>query len=452
MSEKEYDLFVIGNGSAGEAAISTAVGIGAKVATAEKEFLGGDCPNIACVPTKALLRSGEIFRLIKNAQEFGLDVGNVSFDWPRILARKEKVVARQNEGAKERLKEEGVDLFWGEAVFQDKNTVKVGNEVIKAKNILIAAGSDPAIPPIPGLPETGFITSDQAVSIPQLPKSIIIVGAGAVGIEFSQLFSRFGVAVSLVEGFDRIMPPADSEISAALKEHLEGEGVKVYTSAKVAGFKKVGTEKVASVDIGGQQQEIKAEEVFIATGRKPDFAKLNLEATGVQTDKKGVIVDDFLRTNVPNIYAAGDITGKMLFTHTATYQGTVAAYNALSGKEYKASYDAVPWIAFSDPPVAGVGQTEDKCKEVGIKYNVGKWEYKTLGMARILGEEKGFVKILAGEDETILGGHIFGSQAGELIHEVSLMMHVGAKVSSFGNAIFAFPSLSEVVGSAASSI
>ena len=450
---KEYDVVVIGAGSAGMVAAGQAAGMGAKTALTEKWKLGGDCPNIACIPTKALLYSANLLSEFKQAEKYGLKADNVGFDWTKVQEWKDKVVAeRTAHESEETLKQQGIDLYWGQTSFQSPTEVKVKDEVLKAKKIIITAGSQPNVFPIEGLDSVGYITSNEAVDLKQLPKSILIVGGGAVGLEFAQIFIRFGVEVTVFEASPHIIPAADAEAAQGLQKYLDPQGIKFHVGAKVLKFDKVGNLKKAIVDIGGgKTQEFSAEEVMMATGRKPDFEGLNIEATGAEITKKGIVVDSGLKTTVDNIYAAGDITGVMQFTHMATYQAIHAAYNALSGKEpVKTDYRVVPWVAFTDPEISGVGLTEEKLKEKGVKYKKSVFELKNLGKTSTQAEYDGFVKILAQEGTNqILGAFIVGPEAGELIHEFVVAMVGKVPADKIGKAIFAYPTWSEGVGSAA---
>ena len=450
---QEYDFVIIGAGSAGMVASSMASGMGVKVAITEKWKLGGDCPNRACVPTKALLHSANLLAQFKQAEKYGLKADNVGFDWAKVQEWKNKVVKeRTKHESEEGLKKQGIDLYWGQASFVSPTEVKVKDEVLKAKKILIGAGSQPAVFPIEGLDQVGYITSNEAVDLKQLPKSLLIVGAGAVGIEFAEVFSRFGIDVDVFEAAPHIIPAADSETANALQGFLAKQGIKFHIGAKVQKFEKEGELKKALVDIGdGRTQEFAAEEIMMATGRKPDFEGLNIKAAGVETTKKGVVIDDTLKTSVDNIYAAGDITGVMQFTHMATYQASYATYNALSGKDpVKVDYRVVPWVAFSDPEIAGIGKTEEKLKEEGVKYNKSVFEFKNLGKSSTQMKYDGFVKILAEEGTNqILGAFIVGPEAGELIHEFVVAMAGKVSADVIGKAMFAYPTWSEAVGSAA---
>ena len=450
---KEYDIVVIGAGSAGMVAAGQAASMGAKTAITEKWKLGGDCPNRACIPTKALLYSANLYTEFQQSEKYGLLADNVRFDWTRVQEWKDKVVAeRTSRESEEALREQGVDLYWGQASFASPTEVKVGEEILKAKKIIICGGSQPMVFPIEGLDQVGYITSNEAVDLKSLPRSIMIVGAGAVGLEFSQIFNRFGVDVTVIEAAPHIIPAADAEAAAGLQKYLEPQGIKFHLNTKVLKLEKEGELKKATVDLGaGQTGTFTSEEILMATGRKADMDGLNIEASGVKTYKKGIEVDDGLKTSVAHIYAAGDITGVMQFTHMATYQAIHAAYNALSGKgPVKADYRVVPWVAFSDPEISGVGQTEEKLKEVGTKYKKSVFEMKNLGKTSTQAEYDGFVKILVEEGSNqILGAFIVGPEAGELIHEIVVAMVGKVPADVIGKAIFAYPTWSEAVGSAA---
>lgn len=436
-------------------AASQAANMGAKVAIIEKWKLGGDCPNRACVPTKALIHSSRILTQMKQAEKFGLRADNVGFDWPKVLEWKDKVVAERTAHESEQaLKEQGIDLYWGEASFVSPTEIKVKDKILKTKKVIITTGAKPAVFPIEGLEKTGYITSNEAVELKNLPKSLIIVGAGAVGMEFAQIFHRFGVEVTVFEAAPHIIPAADAETASALAGFLTKEGIKIHVGAKVQRFAKIGSLKKATVDLGkGKIKDFEASEIMMATGRAPDLEGLNIEKARVETTNKGVVVDDTLKTSQSNIYAAGDITGVMQFTHMATYQAVYAAYNALTTKEpVKVDYRIVPWVAFSDPEIAGVGSTEEKLKELGIKYRKSVFEFKNLGKSSTQAEYDGFVKLLVDENDQILGSFIVGPEAGELIHEIVIAMAGKVTAKQVGDAIFAYPTWSETVGSAAAQV
>lgn len=452
---KEYDVVVIGAGSAGMVAAAQAASMGAKTAITEKWKLGGDCPNIACVPTKALIHSAKLLTKMKQAEKFGLKAENVGFDWTKVQEWKDKVVVERTAHESETtLKEQGVDLYWGDASFVSPTEIKVKDKVLKTKKVIISAGAVPNTFPIEGLDKVGYITSNEAVELKKLPRSLILVGGGAVGLEFAQIFYRFGVEVNVFEAAPNIIPAADAETANALSKYLNQEGIKIHVGAKVLKFEKSGGLKKATVDLGnGKTKEFSAEEVMMATGRKPDFDGLNIEASRVETTRKGIVVDDTLKTSMANIYAAGDITGVLQFTHMATYQAVYAAYNALTDKNaVKVDYRVVPWVAFTDPEIAGVGMTEEKLKEKGIRYEKSIFNFKDLGKSSTQAEYDGFVKILVDPNKHILGGFIVGPEAGELIHELVVAMAGDVPINKVGKAIFAYPTWSETLGSAAAQL
>ena len=347
-----------------------------------------------------------------------------------------------------------MDLYWGEASFVSPTEIKVKDKVLKTKKVIISAGAVPNVFPIEGLENVGYITSNEAVELKKLPKSLLLVGGGAVGLEFAQIFHRFGVNVTIFEAAPHIIPAADTETATALSKYLSREGINIYVGAKVLKFTKSGNLKKAKVDLGnGKTKDFEAEEVMMATGRKPDFEGLNIEASRVETTKKGLVVDATLKTSIPNIYAAGDITGVLQFTHMATYQAVYAAYNALTDKNpVKVDYRVVPWVAFTDPEIAGVGMTEEILKEKGIKYQKSIFNFKDLGKASTQAEYDGFVKILVDEEKKVLGGFIVGPDAGELVHQLVVAMAGDVPINKVGKAIFAYPTWSETLGSAAAQL
>ena len=444
---REFDLIVIGSGPAGEAAVAVAQRHTRSIALVERDRLGGDCPNVACVPTKALLRSARIYSLLRRAGEFGLRAGETGFDWGRIVARKDRIVreAAAWEEKARRLERAGVSLLRGEAAFVDERVVRVGDETLRGEHILIATGSQPQMPPIEGLAEISPLSSVDAVDLRALPAGLIVLGGGAVGCEFADLFAAFGVRVTLIEAEQTLLPNEEPEMSGVLREHLERRGVRVATGAKVERLAMEGGRKLAFCLLGEERRTFRADEILIATGRAPRTAGLNLDRAGVETDERGQVrVDDFLRTTQPHIWAAGDVCGPFLFTHVAHYQGTRAARNMFAEPMVPADYRVVPRVTWTQPEVAGVGMTEAEARAAGGNVAVGTADLAPLGKAQVDGEPAGRVKIV-GDARTgeILGGHIVGADAGEMLHEIAGAMHGRVKVSDLANGMHAFPAFAE---------
>jgi pyruvate/2-oxoglutarate dehydrogenase complex dihydrolipoamide dehydrogenase (E3) component len=449
--DSSFDALVIGCGSAGTTAAKRLRADGRTVAVIEQDKVGGDCPHRACVPTKALLRSAQVYSLLRRAGEFGLRAGDIAFDWARIMARKEDVIRRTgSEKAGEGLERQGIVLLKGEAAFEDEHHVRVGGRVLRGERILIATGSRPALPDIPGLEEAVPITSVEAVSLSALPASLIVLGGGPVGCELAQLFSTFGVKVVLVHRGEALLPREEPELARIVQEALEENGVTVLTGAEVEQLGKEAGQKKVRVKVRGQVRELAAEEVLAATGREADTNRLNLAAGGMGSERGRIHIDEHLRTSRPHIYAAGDVCGPFLYTHFAHYQGRVAATNMFADEPAAADYRVVPRVTFTEPPLAGVGLTEEQARRAGHDVACATIEVGVLGKALVESESRGLVKLVAdARSGAILGGHIAGPEAGEVIHEVVAAMAAGATVRHLAEAIHAFPNFAEGVKAAA---
>jgi len=450
--ENSFDLIVIGSGSAGFAAASKAAQAGFKVAIVEKDRLGGDCPNRACVPTKVLLRAAEFVSLFKLAHDYGVEVSEFNLNWERLMAYKEKVIAElTGERLYNIIERRGISLFKGTASFLSPNEISVDGEKLKASKFILATGSKPALPQINGLKETGFITSEDAVNLLHLPATIIILGGGPVAIEFAQIFSRFDTKVILLQRSDRVLPREDVEISQHLLAYLKEQNIKVLTGVESYAVTKVGARKAVHFTVGKSKQTIAADEVMVATGRQPAINELNLAAAGVEFNNHGVKVNQFLQTTAKNIWAAGDITGQLMYTHVATYQGNLAGYNAIVEKPEAESLAVVPRTTFCEPEVASVGLTETEAAKLGYQYEVGHLPIRYLGKSLIMGERRGLIKLLTqAKTGKIIGCHIIAPFASEIIHEVALAMQNGLTVDNIADTIHAYPSLAEGLAAVAS--
>ncbi len=450
-ADSQFDALILGCGSAGTTAAKQLRTAGHTVAVVEMDQPGGDCPLRACVPTKALLRSAEIYSLLKRASAFGVEPGTISFDWAKVMARKEEIVRQTGtSGAAEKLKRQGIAVFQGKASFQDEHSVTVAGQLLRGERILIATGSQPARPDIPGIDDVKPITSDQAVSLPKLPASMIIIGGGPVGCEFAHLFSTFGVKVVLLLNGDSPLPREEPELSRIVHDALEESGVSLLAGAKVIRFLKAGTLKKARSEVRGEMHDLVAEEILVATGREPRTAELGLPAAGVVTERGQVLINDFLQTSRPHIFAAGDVCGPLLYTHFAHYQGRVAAANMFAATPERADYRVVPRVTFTEPPIASVGLTEDQAIATGREVRCALVEVATLGKALVESEPSGLVKLVAdARTGEILGGHIAAAAAGEMIHEVVAAMAAHATVRDLADAIHAFPNFAEGVKAAA---
>jgi len=450
-SDLHFDALVLGCGSAGTTAAKRLRAAGHTVGVVERDQVGGDCPHRACVPTKALLRSAHVYSLLKRAGEFGLLAGEVGFDWARVMARKEDVIRRTGAAqAAEEYERQGIALFRGEASFEDQHHVRVGGRVLRGERILIATGSRPARPEIPGLDEARPITSVEAVSLPTLPASLVILGGGPVGCEFAQLFSTFGVKVLLLHKGETLLPREEPELSRVVQDALEANGVTALTGAEVEHLGKEGDRKKVRARVRGRVCDLEAEEVLVATGRQAQADELNLAAAGVQAEGGRVQVNEYLRTSRPHVYAAGDVCGPLLYTHFAHYQGRVAAANLFADEPSPADYRVVPRVTFTEPPVASVGLTEERARQEGRDVRCRTFEVGLLGKALVESEGRGLVKLVAdARSGEVLGGHIAGTAAGEVVHEVVAAMAARATVGDLAGAIHAFPNFAEGVKAAA---
>lgn len=449
---KNFDIIIIGSGSAGFAAASKVAQAGLRVAMVEKDRLGGDCPNRACVPTKILLRAAEFISALKVAHTFGIKVTEFNLNWQSLLAHKQKIIQElTGDRLYNILERRGISLFKGSAAFVSPTEITVNGKSLKADKFIIATGSRPAIPNIKGLKEIGFLTSEQAINLPELPTTIIILGGGPVAIEFAQIFSCFDVKVTILEAGENILAREDIEISQHLADYLKEQSIKILTQAHVFEITRAGARKAVHFIKDNRKQVIAADEILVATGRRPALSSLNLAAAGVEVDTQGIKVNQFLQTTANNIWAAGDVTGRLLYTHVATYEGNLAGYNSISEKPEAASLTVVPRATFCEPEIASVGLTETEATISGYKYQAGHLPIRYLGKSLILGERRGLIKLLT-ETQTgkIIGCHIIAPFASEIIHEIALAMQNGLTIDSIADTIHAYPSMAEGLAAVAS--
>lgn len=459
---KEYDLIVIGGGSGGLVAAAGTAHLGARVALVEKKALGGDCLFTGCVPSKTLIRSARFAVDLSRAADFGFAPTSLQFkdgSFAAITDRVRRVIGTVGStDAPERFRAMGVDVIFGAPRFLSPHELEVESEqegggsakrVIRAKRFCISTGSRPAVPPVEGLKETGFITNEEVFHLRSLPASLIVLGAGPTGLELGQAFARFGSEVTVVEMGDRVLPKEDEEVSQAIERILRAENVKIHLNAKAVRAAAADGHKTITIEENGKTGGLHAEEILVATGRRPSTEGLNLEAAGVKYDRQRIITDDYLRTSARHIYAAGDVTGHFPFTHMAAYEASVVVRNALFFWPLlqKTDFRVVPWTTFTDPEVARVGITEQEAREkYGEKeVRVYRTEFKENDRAQAEGETKGFTKIVcAGRRSRIAGAHIIGPHAGELIHEVVLAMKQRLPVTALGSMIHVYPTLAQV--------
>ncbi len=454
MKAQEFDLCVIGAGPGGYVAAIRAGQHGLNVALVEKNHFGGTCLNIGCIPTKTLIAGIDVLKSARHAADFGVEIsGDIKPNWKKMMVRKDDVVEKLRGGIGGLLKAAGVTVFNGAAGFIDRKTVAVngGNDngaVIQAKNFIIASGSESLVPGfIPQSPRV--ITSTELLSIEKVPKSLLILGGGVIGCEFACLFAELGTEVTVVEMLPSILPNLDREVAKTVAKEMEKAGVKILTGTPLSDIK--ATAKGVSGQVGSET--LNAEYLLVSIGRKAVSKELNLGAAGVKTDERGwVPVDAKCKTNVPGIYAIGDIGGKIWLAHLASAMGICAVEN-ICGNSNDFSYDLVPGCIFTSPEIGTIGLTEEQCKDKEINYSVGKFPFAALGKAMAINETAGFVKIIADKNtDQVLGVHIVGPHATDLISEAVPAMNMEVTAKELGKAIHAHPTLGEAMMEAAHAV
>lgn len=446
------NIVIIGGGPGGYVAAIRAAQRGAQVVLIEKEALGGTCLNRGCVPTKALLQSADILTEIRNAATFGISVDGASLDFSAVMKRKDAVVRRLAAGVNSLMRKNKIKVIEGTGTFIDAKTVGIsgGSNKINADSIIIATGSEPSTIPVKGIDEPGVITSNEALTLEQLPKSIVIIGGGVIGLEFAQIMRRLGSEVAIVEMMPQILPTEDTEIAAMLQDILEKEGIEIFTSATVTGIRSTEKEgEAVSFTTGDGERERIAEKVLLAIGRRPYTDDLGVDRLGLAVDNGRIVVNERMETNIPGIYAIGDVVGGIMLAHVAMDEGRCAVENAL-GADCRMDYRATPRCVYTSPEVAGVGLTETAAKEEHGSIRVGRFPFTASGRALILNETAGMVKIIADASYgKLLGVQIIGPQATELVAEAVLGIRIEATLEDIASTIHAHPTLSEAVMEAA---
>ena len=453
MKTEMFDVVVIGGGPGGYTAAAKVNALGGRVALVEKEALGGTCLNQGCIPTKTLLKSTEVLETVKKAKDFGVEVSPLEISLEKLLDRKKAIIKRLNTGIEFLMKSNNVTVFRGEGKITgtDEVTVYGSSEpiILNTRNIILASGSQPTS--IPGLEPDGqrILNSEHALILSSIPSSLLIIGGGAIGVEFASIYHKLGAKVTLVEGMDRILPFADEEVSNSLKQLMMREKISVLIESNVKGIIKSEEGLKVNVDTPKGSQEIQVDKVLVAVGRRPNYENLGLEKIGVQVEKGKIIVNAQMETSVPHVYAIGDVTGGILLAHVASAEGTLAAINAMGGQK-DIDYKVVPSCIYTLPELACVGMTEQQAHDQGIKMVIGKSQFTGSGKALAMGENKGMVKIIAeAKSGKILGVHILGPQATSLISEAALAIKLGATVEDIADTIHAHPSLPETLMEAA---
>ncbi|KAB2884316.1 MAG: dihydrolipoyl dehydrogenase [Albidovulum sp.] len=446
---REFDLVVIGAGPGGYVAAIRAAQLGLKVACVEERAtLGGTCLNVGCIPSKALLSSSEHWAELKHLAQHGISVGEAGFDLGAMMARKDKVVGDLTKGIAHLFKKNGVEWLAGRGTIPAPGKVQVGDETVAAKDILIATGSDPAGLPDVTIDEEVVLTSTGALALPKVPEHLVVIGAGVIGLELGQVWARLGAKVTVVEYLDRILPGADGEIAKTAQRLLQRQGL-AFQLGRKASVQRTGDKAKVTLERRdtGAVETLEADAVLVAIGRRPRTAGLGLEALGLALDPRGFIaVDGQFRTSVPGILAIGDVVPGPMLAHKAEEDG-VAAVEALAGHAHPApDYALVPGVVYTAPEIASLGATEEVLKEAGTAHVVGKFQFIASGRARAMAATDGLVKVL-GDAETgrILGAHVLGRNAGELIQELVLAMARGATLADVAATSHAHPGMGEAV-------
>lgn len=455
-SPERFDLIVIGAGSAArEAAARAATEHDASVAVIERERWGGQCPNVACKPTKQYVAAAELLRDLRAvAGELGIDVAPPTFDLARLKARKDRLVGTQ-EIWHARFADAGYETITGEARFVDARTVRVGERELTSDRILVATGSRTAVPPIAGLDEVPWIDHIDALELTELPESLLVLGAGPVGLELGQAFARFGSRVTVVQGGERIAPRADADATAELTAALEEEGIEIATSTRVTAVARDGDAIVATLTprAGGAERTVRVSTLLIASGRVPNVEALELEAAGVEHDRGGIAVDDRLRTNVPGIWAAGDVTATIQLTPVAALQAQVAIADMFGDGSRTLEYELIPTAIFTDPELASVGLTEAEAAERGFDVDTVTYAAKDLLRPYYVDAPRGLLKLVFERgSRRLLGLHAVVRAGSELVQGYAVALKLGATVDDLALAHYIFPSYGEGVHYAAESV
>jgi pyruvate/2-oxoglutarate dehydrogenase complex dihydrolipoamide dehydrogenase (E3) component len=447
-----YDLIVLGGGSAGLTAAVMSAGLGARTLLVERHKLGGDCLNTGCVPSKALIRSANVAALVHRAAEFGINVPAVDVDFARVMERVAGVIRTiEPHDSPEHLASRGVEVRFGEARFLSPREITLNGETLASRKFVIATGSRPAVPPIEGL--RGYLTNEDIFELRERPEHLIVLGAGPIGVEMAQAFHRLGSQVTLLDMAPRILPREDPDVSALVTSVFEQEGIRVCVNAKILydtvrsetieESESGKTERIAEHRIdfehGGKRETIGGDALLVAVGRRPNVESLDLEKAGVAVEPQGIRTNARCRTTASNIYACGDVAGRFLFTHTAEYEAKIAVTNAILHVPMKLNYRAVPWVTFTEPEAARVGLTEEEARRQHGSVKVHRIPLDHEDRALTDGETEGFVKVIATAKGKVLGAHIVSARAGEMILEYTLAMQHGIPLAKLSSTIHPYP-------------
>lgn len=452
---KHYQVGILGGGPGGYVCALRAAQLGLSVVLIEGERLGGTCLNRGCIPTKALVKSAELWREISHAEEFGLSVKEKSLDFTRVMQRKDQVVNTLVSGVEQLMKAGKIQVLKGWGSFREPGYLEVERknqiEKIAVENVILATGSLTARLPIPGTDLPGVLSSDQILTEAALPERLVVIGGGVIGLEFASIYQAFGVKVTVVEMLPSLLPNIDEEISKRLTPLLKRNGLDIYTKTGVKAIIQSGDHLGVQVEDAKGSKEIPADKVLIATGRKPNLRGIDGQGLGLSIERGAIVVNHQMQTNLPHVYAIGDVTGGIMLAHVASAEGIVAA-EQIAGEKTEMDYRAIPSAIFTYPEIAAVGQTEQELKGLKVAYKVSKFPFTANGKALALGETLGLVKILADAQGIVLGASVMGPQASSLIPELVLAVRKGLSAEELAQTVHAHPTLPEAVMEAAHGI
>ncbi len=437
------DLIIIGSGPGGYNTACHAAKNGLNTIVFEDRQTGGTCLNRGCIPTKTLCHEADMIEAVATMTGSRPEV-----DFNKAMTRKEQVTAQLREGVEGLMKSPGITFIKERASFKDSKTIIAGGEEYTADNIIIATGSESKLPPIEGIDEKGVVTSTELLNLEKLPKHLCIIGAGVIGMEFASVFKTFGSDVTVIEFLKECLPAIDSDIAKRMRKVMERRGINFNMQSAVKSIHKNNNKLIVCFDKKNKPQEVEADIVLVATGRKPNIEGLGLENTDINYDNKGIKVDDNMQTNICGIYAIGDVNGRAMLAHAATAQG-MRAVNHICGKKDAIRMEIMPAAVFTNPEVAGVGLTSDQCDSMGIEYNTRKGFYRSNGKALAMDESEGMVKLITDKDNKIIGCHAYGAHAADLIQEATAIMNFNGTIENLVDIIHTHPTLEEILHDAA---
>lgn len=451
--KERYHLVVIGAGTAGLVTAAIAAALGAKVALVERHLMGGDCLNVGCVPSKALIEAARAWSVSGgSADAFGGAPTAGDGDFGQVMERMRRIRSEiAHHDSASRFKELGVDVFFGHATFTGSDRLEVEGQTLRFQKAVIATGTHPSVPDLPGLADAGYLTNDTAFELVERPQSMAVIGGGAIGCELAQSFARFGTRVSLIEMLDRILAAEDPDASAVVLQALQRDGVEVLTGSRLKEVRVHEGHRVITVESAGEVRDLAVDEILVSAGRKPNLEGLGLEAAGVESDpRKGVLVDERMRTSNARIYAVGDIASPFKFTHSADAQARLVVRNALFFGRSKASDLVIPWCTYTSPEVAHVGVTAAQIVEGSVEAESVTVQFSEVDRAKLDGRTEGFLRVhLKPGTDTIIGATIVGHEAGELIPILTHALSSGTGLSALGGTIFPYPTRAEIIRKAA---